>query len=250
MVSISILGSGNVATHLISAFSKADSIHINQIYSRDMKAIQHFKNIANLTDDINSLEPVDLIIIAISDDAIPEFSKKITSKSLVVHTSGSVEMTSLLGNYPKGVFYPLQTFSKSTEVDFSTIPICLEADNDNSLKLLTKVASLISNKIYFINSNQRKKIHLAAVFVNNFTNHLYDIGNSICTENDIPFEILYPLIQETTNKIKNISPKQAQTGPARRNDQKTIENHLKQLSPQRQEIYSTLTKSIIKTYTE
>ena len=110
--------------------------------------------------------------------------------------------------------------------------------------LLENLANSISNKIFNINSDQRKKLHVAAVFANNFTNHMYTIANDICTKNKVPFEILYPLIEETAKKVQTISPKDAQTGPAKRNDTQTIKNHLEDLNLQQQKIYELLTKSI------
>lgn len=138
----------------------------------------------------------------------------------------------------------LQTFSKEKEVDFLTVPFCLEASNKEDYKLLETIATLIGEKIFAVNSKQRKALHVAAVFVNNFTNHLYKIGNDICEEHKVPFEILQPLIEETSQKIKTLSPKNAQTGPAVRKDNKTIENHLLLLNKEQQKIYSLLTTSI------
>lgn len=248
MIKVSILGSGNVATHLINAFLKADDVELTQVFSRDLSAIEYLKNDVNITNSLQNLIPVDITIIAISDDAIAEFSNQLGIKGIVAHTSGSVAINSLSNQLSKGIFYPLQTFSKDKPVDFNEIPICLEAENIDDLKLLKKLALSISSKVYEINSDQRKKIHLAAVFVNNFTNHLYHIGNKICDEHKIPFEVLYPLIKETAEKIQEVSPKNAQTGPAKRNDIKTIEKHLAQLSNQEKEIYAVLTNSISKTY--
>ena len=138
----------------------------------------------------------------------------------------------------------LQTFSKEKKVDFSKVPFCLEAENLKDYFLLEKLAKLIGKKIYQISSKQRNAIHVSAVFVNNFTNHLYKIGNDICTEHKVPFEILHPLIKETVTKIETLSPKNAQTGPATRNDKKTIKNHLDLLNKNQQKIYTILTKSI------
>ncbi|MFK5880557.1 MAG: DUF2520 domain-containing protein [Flavobacteriaceae bacterium] len=248
MIRVSILGSGNVATHLINAFLKADGVELVQVYSRNIGDIEQLKHHVQITDTTQNLIPVDVTIIAISDDAINRFSNHLKIKGIVVHTSGSVSMTDLSDSLSKGVFYPLQTFSKNKKLNFSEIPICLEAQNEFSLKLLKKLALIISDKVYEINSDQRKTIHLAAVFVNNFTNHLYHIGNSICDEHNVPFEILHPIIKETAKKIQNISPKDAQTGPAMRKDFKTIEKHLTQLSTQEKEIYTVLTDSISKIY--
>ncbi|TMM31386.1 DUF2520 domain-containing protein [Polaribacter aestuariivivens] len=227
MISILIVGNGNVATHLHKAFLKADNVVVNKISSRNLVEIPK----------------ADITIIAVSDDAIAEVSSKIKN-SFVVHTSGSFALTDLKNTNNKGVFYMLQTFSKDKKVNFSQIPFCLEAENKNDYKLLETVAKSIGKKIYNINSNQRKALHVAAVFVNNFTNHLYTIGNDICEENKVPFEILQPLIEETALKIKKLSPEKAQTGPAIRNDEQTIEKHLLLLNKTQQEIYKILTKSI------
>lgn len=146
----------------------------------------------------------------------------------------------------RGVFYPLQTFSKETKIKFSQVPICIEATNDKDLETLHELASKVVKNTYTISSEQRKSLHIAAVFVCNFVNHLYKIGNDICVEKYVPFEILKPLIEETANKINFLSPSQAQTGPAKRNDTKTIEEHLNSLTNENQkEIYKLLTQSII-----
>ncbi|MCI2228353.1 DUF2520 domain-containing protein [Polaribacter sp. MSW13] len=227
MISVNIIGQGNVAAHLVTAFLKADTIHVTQINSRTLKNVPQ----------------ADITIIAVSDDAIGEVSAKLKN-SFVVHTSGSFAMNALKNKNNKGVFYMLQTFSKNKEVNFSEVPFCLEATNQKDLILLEKLAKSIGKNIYHINSEQRKAIHVAAVFVNNFTNHLYKIGDDICKKNNIPFEILQPLIQETASKIKHLSPEKAQTGPAVRNDKKTIKKHLDLLNKKQQKIYKTLTKSI------
>ena len=149
-------------------------------------------------------------------------------------------------------FYPLQTFTKGKKVDFKKIPICIEAEQDNDLKILEQLAVLISEKTHLINSQQRKALHVAAVFVNNFVNHLYQIGSEICQENQIPFSILEALITETASKIERLSPKNAQTGPAKRNDKGTIDAHLDFLKSDvsKQEIYKLLTQSIQNNGTE
>ena len=190
---------------------------------------------------------MDLFIIAVSDDAIATVSSQIPFQNkLVAHTSGNFAMTDLDNKNRKASFYPLQTFSKSKAVNFKTIPICLEATNAEDLTTLEIVAKSISDKVYNINSEQRKALHVAAVFTNNFVNHLYQIGNEICIENDLSFDLLKPLIQETANKIMALSPEDAQTGPAKRKDTQTINSHLNFLTDENQkEIYKLLTKSII-----
>jgi len=246
MITVTIIGSGNVASHLTNAFLKASDITLAQVYARNIETIKHLEGKTAICNQLEDLHTVDVTIIAVSDDAIAAISSKIKS-GLVVHTSGSVAMNALQNNGKKGVFYALQSFTKEQAIDFSSIPFCLEAEDNKDLELLESLAKTIGNSIYYINSDQRKKLHLAAVFVNNFTNHMYTIGHDICKENKVPFEILLPLIKETAKKATLISPKEAQTGPAKRNDQKTIENHLENLNSQQQKIYTLLTESIRKT---
>jgi predicted short-subunit dehydrogenase-like oxidoreductase (DUF2520 family) len=250
MVKISIIGSGNVAQHLIAALQKTQNIgndiELVQVYSRKRESLTSLLDSNTIVTDFNDLVEADLYIIAVSDDAIASVSDQFPFKnSLVVHTSGSAPLSCLNNNNRKGVFYPLQTFTKNKKVDFKDIPICLETENSNDFQLLEKVAKSISEKVFVINSEQRKALHVAAVFVNNFTNHLYQIGSAICKENQVPFEILKPLIQETAQKIVEISPEDAQTGPAKRNDIKTIEAHQSFLTNENQlTIYKILTQSI------
>ena len=243
MISVVIIGSGNVAKHLIHAFSKIDNINLKQVYARKLGDESLMKSNIPITNDLSLLVDADITIIAVSDDAIADISCDIKN-SLVVHTSGSVEMNALKNPKNKGVFYLLQSFSKEKKVNFSNIPICLEAENESDLNKLEKLASLLQGNIYHLTSQQRKKIHVAAVFVNNFTNHMYTIAHNICEEHNVPFNILQPLIEETSQKIKNLTPKEAQTGPAKRNDMETIKNHLNLLSKSQQELYLKITQSI------
>jgi len=246
MIKVSIIGSGNVAQHLIKAFSGKPEIELVQVFSRKKETLSQLVDPTKIVQDLNDLAEADLYIMAISDDAIAEVSAQLPfANRLVAHTSGSVAMSALNDKNRKGVFYPLQTFSKNKEIDFSIIPINLEAENAEDYALLEKTAHLISEKVYHVNSDQRKALHVAAVFVCNFVNHLYEIGNEICDEHQLPFEVLQPLIQETAQKIMTLSPRNAQTGPAKRNDVKTIESHLAFLSNENQKnIYQTLTQSI------
>jgi len=243
MISVVILGSGNVALQLIRAFLKIDTINLKQVYTRNQEDINTLKDSINTTNDISLLKQADVTIIAVSDDAISSISSHIKN-SFVVHTSGSVDMKSLNNIGRKGVFYPLQSFSKKKKVDFKNIPICLESETKEDLLKLEELVSLLQSKSYILSSHQRKKIHVAAVFANNFSNHMYTIANEICEKYNIPFDILHPLIEETSNKIKNLTPEKAQTGPAKRNDAETIENHLNLLSEKQQEIYLKITQSI------
>jgi len=251
MIKVVILGGGNVAFHLATHLLKNSQIELVQIFNRTIEKISNFKSQTSITNNLNELKEADIYIIAVSDDAISKLSTDLNLKNkLVVHTSGSVSMEQLKSYSNKGVFYLLQSFSKDTEVDFSNIPICIEADRNEDLLTLEKLGHSLSENVYFIDSNQRQKLHVAAVFVNNFVNHLYHLGNDICEENNIPFEILQPLIAETAKKITNLSPLKAQTGPAKRMDTKTIEKHKAMLTKSQEEIYTLLTKSIYKTYGE
>jgi predicted short-subunit dehydrogenase-like oxidoreductase (DUF2520 family) len=247
MIKVSIIGSGNVGYHLIKAFREKTGVELVQVFSRKYEAVADIVSNKKIISDYNQLQPADIIIIAVSDDAIAEVSNQIPFQNqLLVHTSGSVNMEALNDKNRKGVFYPLQTFSKTKAVDFKVIPVCIEAENENDYQTLEFVAKLITEVIYRVNSEQRKALHIAAVFVSNFVNHMYRMGHEICTENHLSFNILKPLIQETAHKILTLSPQEAQTGPAKRNDSQTINSHLSFLSDENQkEIYKLLTKSII-----
>lgn len=247
MIKVVIIGSGNVALHLANAFYNSKEVDLVQIYARNIAQLNALKKQVDVTNNIAFLAKAAIYIIAVSDDAIPDVSSLIDAKNgLVVHTSGNISLNSLKNKGRKGIFYPLQSFSKEKSVCFNKIPFCLEAQNKEDFNLLKKLAESIGKEIYEINSEQRKAIHLAAVFVNNFTNHLYKISNDICEKHKIPFKILYPLIDETTSKIKELSPEKAQTGPAIRNDKETIQNHLNILDKEQQDIYQLITKSIQK----
>ena len=243
MISVVIIGSGNVAKHLIKAFLKIENVNLKQVYTRNLEDEALLKSSVSTTSDLSLIKEADVTIIAVSDDAIANISYNLKN-ALVVHTSGSVEMKALKNEKNKGVFYLLQSFSKEKEINFSNVPICLEAENKSDLAKLEKLASLLQGNIYHLSSLQRKKIHVAAVFVNNFTNHMYTIAYNICEEHNVPFDILEPLIEETSQKIKNLTPKEAQTGPAKRNDIETIKNHLNLLSKSQQELYLKITQSI------
>lgn len=247
MLKVVIIGSGNVGQHLIKAFAKSDAVTVIQAYARNKNNLTNLLDSQQITDDFSSLKEADLYIISVSDEAINEVSKQIPfSNKLVAHTSGSVAMNELSDSNRKAVFYPLQTLSKKKEVDFKQVPLCIEAENKSDLKILNELANSVSDKVFEVDSDQRKSLHVAAVFVSNFVNHLYKLGSDICIEHKVPFEILKPLILETAKKVKLLSPNEAQTGPAKRNDTTTINKHLAILTDENQkEIYKLLTKSII-----
>lgn len=249
---ISFIGSGNVASHLAIALFR-NNFSIKQVFSKS------FKNANSLAKKVNA-QPIesmsqlsnnaDLYIIAVPDDAIENIINQFPFKDkLVVHTSGSVNLESFSKKQFQhfGIFYPLQTFSKKIAVDFKHIPFCLEANTSANLKVIEKITKQLSDKVYHVNSEQRKLLHLAAVFACNFSNNMYQIAFDICQQNQLNFDILKPLIVETANKIVNQTPLEAQTGPAKRNDVKTIEKHLASLDNQKkyQEIYRLVTENIL-----
>ncbi|WP_052143589.1 Rossmann-like and DUF2520 domain-containing protein [Wocania ichthyoenteri] len=250
MISVVILGAGNVATHLFKAFSKAKNVVINQWYNRNLNTISSYKSEVEIIDDVSLLKDADIYIIAVSDDAIAELSKQLPFENkLVVHTSGSVSVYDIYKKQKRGVFYPLQTFSKAAEMDFENVPICIEAINKKDYPILKELAISIGSPTKKVNSDQRRALHLAAVFVNNFTNQLYRIGHEITESEGAEFDLLKPLILETAKKVQKLSPYMAQTGPAKRHDKKTIKKQLKQLeNKHHKDIYELLTSSIQQTH--
>jgi predicted short-subunit dehydrogenase-like oxidoreductase (DUF2520 family) len=246
---IVIIGAGNVATHLSKALVKAGN-NIKQIYSRTEVSAKTLAKELNIdyTTNIESIDnEADLYIFSVSDNAIPELALKLDIKDKnVVHTAGSVPLSVLKGAKNYGVFYPLQTFSKSREVNFKEIPLCIEANNNEFNQTLTELAGQISKSVWQIDSVQRKRLHLSAVFACNFVNHMYALAKDLLSHEEIDFEILYPLIKETAIKATTMGPKLAQTGPALRNDTESLEKHIELLSsyPEIQKIYRTISESI------
>ena len=245
MIKIVLLGAGNVGTHLFKVLQNKEDLQLIQWYNRSL-SIEKESTTCPVTQDLNNIVEADLYILSVSDSAIPRLSKALESKNgLIVHTAGSVSMDVLNTHKNHGVFYPLQTFSKNKSVDFEKIPLCLEANKEENLQLLKKLAQAIGGPIHLINSTQRKALHVAAVFVNNFTNHLYTIGEDLCIEHNLPFSVLQPLIAETADKIKYLPPSQAQTGPAVRGDQKVLADHLQHLTKEsQQKLYQLISASI------
>ena len=251
MVKVVLLGAGSLGYHLTQKMLSSSSVDLIQVYNRTIEKISYLSDKIAITDNLNKLKQADIYVLCVSDNAISELSSHLNFPSkLVLHTSGGTSINNLKSNSAKGVLYFPQTFSKDKKVNFNELPICLEASSNESLTVLKKFSKEFSNNIYLINSEQRKVIHLAAVFVNNFVNHLYFNAEQICNKNKVPFEILKPIIKETVKKLKELSPYEAQTGPAKRNDTETINTHKTMLSSLQLEIYTLLTKSIKETYGE
>lgn len=246
---IVLIGSGNVAFHLAKAFSEAQ-IPISQIFGRNTTELQKISEQFSIPFSTETLADADLYIISVSDSSIAEVSSLIKNENaLVTHTSGSVSREALSGNFRKSVFYPLQTFSKSKNLDYSKIPFFIDAENENDEEILKNLASKISKNVMLANDEKRKYIHLTAVFACNFVNHLYARAKEISDSQGIPFDYFLPLIDETTQKIHELEPKLAQTGPAIRNDEKVLKLHESLLTDEEKlKIYKTLNESIKKMY--
>lgn len=252
---IVLLGSGNLATQLGPALA-ATQAEVIQVYSRK---ISHARRLAKIigcpaTNQLETLATdADLYLFAISDGAIrtvaenlvPHLPKK--GKYIFAHTSGATPQLVFKGltqNY--GIFYPLQTFSKDRPADFLTIPFCIDGNRKKVRTQLTQLAERLSPNVSQITDEQRAVLHVAAVFVNNFTNALFGVGKEILDTHAIPFNLLTPLILETAKKVQENDPRAMQTGPARRGDQQTQKRHLDLLKhhPEFQRLYQQLSDLI------
>ncbi len=249
---IVLIGSGNVATHLGKAFSISGH-DILQVFSNtevNAKALATILK-CEFTNDMDKIIPnADVYFIALKDDAIEGFTNKFRCLGkVIIHTSASLPMDVLKKtSNDYGVLYPLQTFNKMMKLDLTNIPIFIEANNDKSKKVVTLLAMGISNQVIELTSDQRLTLHIAAVFANNFTNHLYKIVDDILYASGLEFDILKPLIKETVDKVMSNKPANVQTGPASRQDDKTIKKHLELLKnfPSYKPIYELLSESIEK----
>jgi len=254
---ISIIGSGNVASALTKRLFERGH-EISAIFGRDRtKASALAKNVASIAvENLAKLpEDSDVYILAVKDDAIIEVAKGIkTNRGIIVHTSGATPLVIFDGIHKNfGVFYPLQTFSAEVEADFNELPICISANSSENETLLKELALSICPNVYSISEEQRKGLHVAAVFANNFSNFLFTSAFDICKKADLDFEMLKPLIRQTLRKIELSDPDKIQTGPARRGDENTInlhENWLETRSPEFLQIYKVLTEAIIEKYTK
>lgn len=242
MINVCILGTGKVGTHLINTCINNKNINLTQIYSKSSSSLSPFKGIFNTTQSVFELNKADLYIVALPDDVIPTIDLN-HIQNLVVHTSGTVSFKTLNCNN-RGVLYPLQSFSKEKNIDFKKVPFCLETEKENEYILLENFTKKISNVYQKINENKRQKLHLAAVFANNFSNRVIGIAHDICEKENIDFNLLQPLIHETFLKTQILNPNIAQTGPALRKDENTIEKHLNELEGTNKKIYQILTQSI------
>ena len=243
-----IIGSGNVAFHLANAFVE-NGIDLIQIFGRNVEDLKQISKKTKIPHSNKNLVDADLYIIAVNDGAVEEVSSLITKKNCIVaHTSGSLPKEILKGEYRKAVFYPLQTFSKAKVLDYQKIPFFLESENESDFLTIKSVALQISDNVEKSTYEKRKSVHLSAVFACNFVNHLYARAKEIADSHEIPFHYLYPLIEETTKKIQEINPKDAQTGPSVRNDVRVTKMQEELLEGELLKIYHTMNESIKKMY--
>lgn len=250
--SIVFVGAGNLATNLAKALYRK-GFRIMQVYSRTEESARALAETieTTYTTDLQQLaDNAQLYIVSLKDTAFVELLPQITSRkadALFVHTAGSIPMN-LWEGYAKryGVFYPMQTFSKQREVSFREIPFFIEAASAEDTEMLKTIAATLSDKVYEATSEQRKSLHLAAVFTCNFTNHMYALAADLLEKYNLPFDAMLPLIDETARKVHELSPRDAQTGPAMRYDENVIRKHLAMLDddPAVQDIYKLISKSI------
>jgi predicted short-subunit dehydrogenase-like oxidoreductase (DUF2520 family) len=249
---IVILGAGNLATNLAKALYR-QGFRISQVYSRTAEHARELadKVEAEWTDNLEELTPYgEIYIVSLTDSALVEMLPQIVKdkpRALFLHTAGSISIDVWQGLAQRyGVLYPMQTFSKQVEVDFSGIPVFVEANNADDLQLLKAIASTLSRRVLEASSEQRKILHLAAVFTCNFTNHMYALADELLQRYHLPFDVMLPLIDETARKVHELSPADTQTGPAKRDDLNVMDEHLKMLrhDPDMKEIYELISKSI------
>ena len=252
-MTITLIGAGNLATRLGTAL-KDKGYKFLQVYSRTIESAGALADKLDC-EPVNAPESIsgeaDLYICALKDDALAEVLSLVTAtgfgKTPMIHTSGSLPMSVLAPFSDKyGVLYPLQTFSKDKEIDFISIPIFIEASEPDVLEILSRISRDLSDNVINLDSEKRKALHVSAVFACNFVNYMYTVAGDILDKNDLDFQYLIPLIDETAKKIHEMKPVSAQTGPAKRYDNKIIEQHINMLSysPALAELYETISKRI------
>lgn len=248
-----IIGSGNVANYFATLFLK-NNIPILQVYSRNTRTAEKLANKckAKLIKNINRITPdADLYLVAVHDKSIAEIAQKIKrNKGVIIHTSGSTPID-VLGKNNTAVIYPLQTISNKNIHTIGAAPLLYECSDTNTRKKITALTKKLSKYVFACNSKERFKIHLAAVILNNFTNHLHTLVFDYLNKNKIPVELFFPLIEQTQKNILSGKPATYQTGPAKRNDSQTIALHLRETYKNHKElheIYSLFTTLLFKQY--
>lgn len=249
-----MLGAGNVAKHLSKALIRSGN-PVVQVWSRNNEnAIDLALKIgANSIADFQEIdEDVDLVIIAVNDDAISSIANLIPKKDnrIVAHTSGSTDISVLNMHSKSAVLYPLQTFSKNIGLDFTKVPLCIESTDEATEAQLLNLAHQLSEKVEVVSSENRVKLHISAVFACNFTNYLYTVSQELLESSSLSFDLIKPLIFETVNKIVDNAPENVQTGPAKRNDEQIMTKHLEILesNSEWQKLYRLISQNIVKKY--
>ena len=252
MMKVTLIGAGNLATQLGKSLKKAGVI-ISQVYSRTEDSARTLGELleAEWLTDIKALrDEADIYIFSVKDSVLCELISEVCKgrgDKLFLHTAGSMPMSCFEGKALRyGVFYPMQTFSKTKDVDFERIPVFIEGNSIETEDVIRILANKLTQRVIRLSSADRKYLHLAAVWACNFTNYCYTVASDILSEHDIPFDVMLPLINETTEKIQNICPKAAQTGPAVRGDKNVMSQQLELMSDREdlQELYKMLSKGI------
>lgn len=245
---IIILGSGNVASSLAPALDAVADVV--QVYSRDIDHARALAATLREASPITSFADIDLsadiAIIAVADDAVAEIGRALEGfEGIVAHTSGSVPMEALSPATRRGVFYPLQTFSRSRRIDFKGVSLFIEGDSEATTDELTALATEVSTKVFKADSQVRAALHVPAVFACNFANYMWDVADNLLKPGGFDIRVFEPLLEETLRKALTLGPHQAQTGPAMRLDFNVIRDHVSKLPPDLAELYTTLTNQII-----
>ena len=248
---IVLIGAGNLATHLGKALHTAGHDMV-QVFSRTMQSAETLASLLDaepLTDIAQVRDDADVYVFSVKDSALAQLISRLCGdeEKVFLHTAGSMPMSVFKGMAQHyGVLYPMQTFSKQREVDFSIIPCFVEANDEFAQKQIEGLAREISGRVYQLSSEDRKYLHLSAVFACNFANHCYAISQELLQEHGIPFDVMLPLISETAAKVHEMMPKDAQTGPAVRYDENVIGKQSKLLGnhPRFKTVYDSMSKSI------
>lgn len=256
---VTIIGTGNLAWHLAPALDNA-GFTVKEVFGRSRKRAELLTGRLYQAEPVTSLDfsrsPSEIFVLAISDNAIEKVARELVlpDNAVLAHTSGSVPLSALgfAATNDTGVFYPLQTFSKEKKVNFEEIPVFIEAETSLAEKVLVKMAKTVSKRVHRIDSDDRKVLHVAAVFASNFTNHMLTLAKEVMDARKLKYEWLKPLIAETLNKSLSLDPEKAQTGPARRGDLEILEKHLELLhfDPELAEVYRVISQHIVDRYHE
>lgn len=244
---IGIVGMGNVGVHFLQRLIDLGYSHVT-VYSRSGNNLPASMNVKDVqfTNDFKEFIDFDLVFCAVNDNTMLEMIQLVSKYAPVVSVSGTVNLNHLETKYPVGTFYPLQSFKSDQSIHWEGLPLFIEAQDPEFNTFLMKLAKEFSGNAIQLSEDKRQYLHVAAVFANNFTNHIIDLAAHYCNEHQIEFDWLKPLINQTMEKIQTNNPHDIMTGPAVRNDQSTIKKHLELLEPDQKTIYQTLTKSIIK----